>query len=46
MREAFLLSDDDVSESTVALILSHVVSKPLVKHVAFFLNELPLYRAV
>lgn len=46
VREAFLLSDDDVSESTVALILSHVVSKPLVKHVAFLLNELPLYRAV
>lgn len=43
VREALLLPDHDVAESTVALILSHVVSEPLVKHVAFLLRELALY---
>lgn len=43
MREAFLLSDHDVSESTVALVLSHVVPEPLVEHVAFLLSQLPFY---
>lgn len=43
VREALLLPDHDVAESTVALILSHVVSEPLVKHVAFLLDKLPLY---
>lgn len=46
VREALLLPDHDVAESTVALILSHVVSEPLVKHVAFLLDQLPLYWAV
>lgn len=46
VREALLLPDHDVAESTVALILSHVVSEPLVKHVAFLLDKLPLYWAV
>lgn len=43
VREAFLLPDHDVSESTVALILPHVVPEPLVKHIAFLLSQLPLY---
>lgn len=43
MREAFLLPDDDVSESTVVLILSHVVSQPLVENVVFLFCNLPLY---
>lgn len=43
MREALLLPDHNVSESTVALVLSHVVPEPLVKHVAFLLSQLPLY---
>lgn len=43
VREAFLLPDHDVSESTVALVLSHVVPEPLVEHVAFLLSQLPLY---
>lgn len=42
MREAFLLPHHDVPESTVALILSHVVSQPLVEHVAFLLGQLAL----
>lgn len=42
MREAFLLPHHDVSESTVALILSHVVSEPLVEHVAFLLGQFAL----
>lgn len=46
MREAFLLPDHDVSESTVVLILSHVVSQPLVENIVFLLCNLPLYRAV
>lgn len=46
MCEAFLLPDHDVSESTVVLILSHVVSQPLVENVVFLLCDLPLYRAV
>lgn len=45
VRESLLLPHHDVSESTVVLILSHVVPEPLVKHVAFFLPQLPLYRA-
>lgn len=43
MREALLLPDHDVSETTVALVLSHVVPKPLVEHVALLLSQLPLY---
>lgn len=46
VRKALLLPDHDVAESTVALILSHVVSEPLVKHVAFLLDQLPLVGAV
>lgn len=46
MRETFLLPDHDVSESTVALVLSHIVPEPLVEHVAFLLSQLPLYWAV
>lgn len=38
VREAFLLPDNDVSESTVALVLSHVVPEPLVEHVSFLLT--------
>lgn len=43
MREAFFLPHHDVSESTVALILSHVVSEPLVENVAFLLGQFALY---
>lgn len=43
MRETFLLPNHDVSESTVALVLSHIVPEPLVEHVAFLLSQLPLY---
>lgn len=43
VREALLLPDHNVTESTVALILSHIVSEPLVKHVALLLDKLPLY---
>lgn len=43
MRKALFLSDHDVSESTVALALSHVVPEPLVKHVALLLSQFPLY---
>lgn len=43
VREALLLPDHNVSESTVALILSHVIPEPLVKHVALLLSQLPLY---
>lgn len=46
VREAFLLPDHDVSESTVGVALPHVVPEPLVEHVAFLLRQLPLYRAV
>lgn len=46
MRKALLLPDHNVSESTVALVLSHVIPEPLVKHVAFLLRQLPLYGAV
>lgn len=46
MREAFLLPHHDVPESTVALILSHVVSEPLVEHVAFLLGQFALNGAV
>ena len=43
MREPLLLPDHDVSEATVALVLSHVVPEPLVEHVAFLVSQLPLY---
>lgn len=43
VREALLLPDHDVPESTVALVLSHVVPEPLVEHVALLLGQLPLY---
>lgn len=46
MREALLLPDDNVTESTVGLVLPHVVPQPLVEHVAFVLSKLPLHRAV
>ena len=43
VREAFLLPDHDVPESTVGLVLPYVVPEPLVEHVAFLLSQLPLY---
>lgn len=46
MREALFLPHNDVPESTVALVLSHVIPEPLVKHITFLLTQLPLYRAV
>lgn len=46
VREALLLPHHDVSESTVALVLSHIIPEPLVKHVTFLLSQLPLYWAV
>jgi len=46
MREALLLPDNNVSESAVGLVLSHVVPEPLVKDITFLLTQLPLYRAV
>lgn len=46
MREAFLLPHHDVPESTVALILSHVVSETLVEHVALLLGQFALNGAV
>lgn len=42
MCEAFLLPHHNVSESIVALILSHVVSEPLVEHIAFLLGQFTL----
>lgn len=43
MRETVLLPDYDVPKSTVALVLSHVVPEPLVKHVALLLRQLAFY---
>lgn len=46
VRETFLLPHHDVSKSTVAVILSHIISEPLVEHVASLFSKLPLYWAV
>lgn len=43
MREALFLPDHNVSKSTIALVLSHVVPETLVKNVAFLLSQLPLH---
>lgn len=46
MREAFLLPHNDIPESTVALILPHVVSETLVEHVALLFGQFALNGAV